>query len=73
MRPYCSNKLVAPQMHVDATMLAVGHASVQMHERYVNLKGDDVAEAFGLEMVDRKSRSRKPAALSSSFHYRRGG
>jgi hypothetical protein len=29
-------------------MLAAGHSSVQMHKRYVNLKGSDVAEAFGL-------------------------
>ena len=29
-------------------MPAAGHSSVQMHKRYVNLKGSDVAEAFGL-------------------------
>ena len=27
-----------------------------LHKRYVNLKADDVAEAFGLEMVDRNGR-----------------
>jgi len=37
------------KVHVDAAMLAAGHAGVQMHKRYVNLKADDVAEAFGLE------------------------
>ena len=35
-------------IHVDIAMLAAGHSSVQMHKRYVNLKGSDVAEAFGL-------------------------
>jgi integrase len=39
------------KVHVDAAMLAAGHASVQMHKRYVNLKADDVAEAFGWKMV----------------------
>jgi hypothetical protein len=43
------------KVRVDAAMLAAGHASVQMHKRYVNLKADDVAEAFGLE-IDRNGR-----------------
>ena len=35
-------------------MPAAGHSSVQMHKRYVNLKGSDVAEAFGLSHTDLK-------------------
>ena len=41
-------------IHVDIVMPAAGHSSVQMHKRYVNLKGSDVAEAFGLSHTDLK-------------------
>jgi integrase len=35
-------------VHVDVAMKAAGHKSVAMHQRYVNLKPGDVAEAFGI-------------------------
>jgi len=53
------------KIHVDAAMLTAGHASVQMHKRYVNLKADDVAEAFGLEMVDRNGRQEVSKQIAS--------
>ena len=33
---------------VDAAMLAAGHKSVQMHQRYVHLQSRDIAKAFGI-------------------------
>jgi len=35
-------------IHVDVAMKAAGHQSVQMHQRYVDLQKEDVANAFGL-------------------------
>ena len=35
-------------VHVDITMKAAGHNSVEMHKRYVNLKPGDVAKGFGI-------------------------
>ena len=36
---------------VDVAMRASGHTSIQMHKRYINLQAEDIAAAFGLEMV----------------------
>jgi hypothetical protein len=36
-----------------------------MHKRYVNLKADDVAEAVGLEMVDRNGRQEVSEQIAS--------
>jgi integrase len=40
-------------IHVDVAMKAAGHDSVQMHKRYVRLRQEDIASAFGtsLEMA----------------------
>jgi len=40
-------------IHVDVAMNAAGHDSVQMHKRYVRLRQEDIASAFGtsLEMA----------------------
>jgi integrase len=35
----------------EVTMLASGHSSYQMHQRYVDLQANDVARAFGCENV----------------------
>ncbi len=32
----------------EAAMLAAGHSSVQMHNRYIHLQRSDVAKAFGI-------------------------
>jgi integrase len=48
---------------VDVAMKASGHASVQMHKRYVDLQDNDVARAFGCEIVTavvtKKSQARR--------------
>jgi hypothetical protein len=36
-----------------------------LHKRYVNLKADDVAEAFGLEMVDRNGKQEVSEQIAS--------
>jgi integrase len=38
---------------VDVAMKASGHASVQMHKRYVDLQAADVANAFGTSKIDK--------------------
>ncbi len=40
--------MVSQSVHVDVAMMAAGHNSVAMHQRYVNLKPGDVAKAFGI-------------------------
>jgi integrase len=48
---------------VEVAMLAAGHKSVEMHNRYVNLKASQVAKAFGLEngnMDGRQNQSENP-------------
>lgn len=49
---------------VDVAMLAAGHSSVQMHQRYVHLQSEDIAKAFGTvqkcsRTVPRKSHRRQ--------------
>ena len=38
-------------IHVDVAMLAGGHSSVQMHQRYTHLQDTDVANAFDCKIV----------------------
>ena len=44
---------------VDVAMKASGHASVQMHKRYVDLQAADVANAFGTSQIDKQIDKRK--------------
>jgi integrase len=50
-------------INVDVAMLASGHSSVQMHQRYMDLQDNDVAREFGCERVTenvtRKRRARR--------------
>jgi integrase len=34
------------KIHVDVAMVAAGHSSVQMHQRYTHLQDKDIAAAF---------------------------
>ena len=46
---------------VDVAMRASGHTSIVMHKRYIDLKDEDIAAAFGtgpFEMVDRDGRQK---------------
>ena len=46
---FCSENFC---INVDIAMKASGHASVQMHKRYLDLQKEDVGSAFGtLEIV----------------------
>lgn len=47
---------------VDVAMKASGHASVQMHKRYVDLQAADVANAFGTSQIDKRIDKQKRAA-----------
>jgi integrase len=54
---------------VQVAMLAAGHSSVQMHQRYVHLQSEDIAKDFGTvqkcsRTVPKKSH-RRQATLSS--------
>jgi integrase len=46
---------------VDIAMKASGHASVQMHKRYLDLKPSDVADAFGTSQIDKRIDKQKRA------------
>jgi integrase len=39
---------------VDVAMKSSGHASVQMHKRYVDLQANDVANAFGTSQIGKR-------------------
>ena len=47
---------------VDVAMKASGHASVQMHKRYVDLQAADIAKAFGTSQIDKRIDKQKRLA-----------
>jgi hypothetical protein len=47
---------------VDVAMKASGHASVQLHKRYVDLQATDIAKAFGTSQIDKRIDKQKRLA-----------
>jgi integrase len=47
---------------VDVAMKASGHASVQMHKRYVDLQASDVAKIFGTSQICKRIDKQKRGA-----------
>jgi integrase len=50
---------------VDVAMKASGHASVQMHQRYIDLQAADVANAFGTSQIGKRIGKRNRGASAN--------